>query len=205
MKNQDRNLERIGQTLLPSWLELTVAVIIAVIVGAGAFLSKIINSSTDFQGGVSLLGSSASTSIQRVTDNLAQNTFVSNLPLIFFWGAVGFVVYSSAIHISSIFSEAEELREEMGFVHSSRQALVNDAIVRLIVRTVAVIAWAFYIKLFIDVIIPYSLAAFQVSFNSVMWSDKILYSLLAAAVMIFGLHIHVMLLRIITLRSKLLS
>ncbi|MDB5175623.1 MAG: hypothetical protein JWM81_481 [Candidatus Saccharibacteria bacterium] len=205
MKNQDRNLERIGQTILPSWLELTVAAIITVIMGAGAYLSKVINSNTDFQGGVSLLGSSTSSSIQRVTDSLAQNTLISNLPLLFFWASVGFVVYSSAIHVSAIFSNAEDLREQMGYVHSSRQALVNDAIMRLVIRTVAVVAWAFYIKLFIVIIIPYTLAAFQVSFNAILLSDKILYSLLAAAVMIFGLHIHVMLLRIITLRSKLLS
>ncbi|MDB5185022.1 MAG: hypothetical protein JWN38_830 [Candidatus Saccharibacteria bacterium] len=205
MKNKQYELEKIGQTVLPSWLELVLIGLITVAAGLYAFISKLVDSNNDVQGGVSLLGSTTTSTVQSITDKLAQNNFISNLPLILFWAAIGFVVYSSAVRIYTTFSNAEELREEMDYVNSSRQSLIKDAVLRVILRLTAVVIWAFYVKLFFAVIAPYALTCLQITLNTSDITERLAYGVLGFAVMMVGLHFHIVLVRLISLRSRMLG
>ena len=201
MKNQ--KLEHLGLLLLPSMLGLTLSIVLAVFAIGATFIANSASADVNLSGGLQLLSSFSSENLDTLKQTLARNEIIGSLPLTLFWAAVGLVVYTSATHLYAIFANAEQLREQMEFVHASRREMLIDALEKVMLRIVAIIAWFGLIKLSIEALVPYVGSSLQIAAGSMQLVDKIGYSALAAMTLVFSIHLHVMLIRLITLRYRL--
>ncbi|HET7320635.1 MAG TPA: hypothetical protein VFI84_03590, partial [Candidatus Saccharimonadales bacterium] len=138
---------------------------------------------------------------KNITDNLARNHVVSNMPLFLFWAGIGVIVYFFAISIAGAFGRAVEMERELGYVNAPRQRIMRNAAIHTIVRLVMLGAWVVYMELFLRILLPYSLGAAHVAATSVL-ASAIAYAVLSTSILLASLHIHVVMLRLIFLRTR---
>ena len=189
--------------LQPSWLSGLIAIIASLATLAVAIVVSNYEGSSLQQELFSARqgGPITSFNFQAVTDNLARNSVISNMPLFLFWAALGVIVYLFATSIWAAFSHAEELREEMEYVNAPRQNLVRTAALHAIVRLAALGLWIAYLQLFLKVLLPYVLAAAHVAAVGLSLAN-FAYSFLALFVLFVGLQVHVIFLRLVLLRLR---
>lgn len=137
-----------------------------------------------------------------VNSNIEENSFVSNLPLLVFWGVTGLIVYSMVINLLSAFGKAVELTEEMKYVNVNRHELINNVLTKFFVRVFCLAVWLLLIQLTLKLFIPYSVAAVQVANGSDKITELIGYLLMAFSITAVTLHMHAVLLRLIRLRPR---
>jgi len=140
---------------------------------------------------------------QTITDNLADNKVVSNLPLFLFWAALGVIIYLFATSCWEIFDKAEELREELEYVNAPRRHMLRNTFVSLLLRLVFLVLWLGYLRLFLQVILPYVLAAVHVAAIDLVSVTGAGYILLSLIILFIALQINVIFLRMIWLRLRL--
>ncbi len=192
------------QMLLPSWLSglVTVTLSLAVVLGSAA-LAHYQGSTLQFL--VALHNSqnhSVQSSYQTVGNNLSASSFISNVPLFIFWGAVGGVAYLFLSNVVNGLYKAKQLRQEMDYVHADSQALLRQAAIHLVVRLGVLLVWFVHIKLTLHVFLPYILAVTYAGAGALNLLVTVGYFVLAISVLAVSLHVHVVLLRLLLLRSR---
>jgi hypothetical protein len=199
------SLRQIWRALLPSWLSGLVAGVVSLAAVAGTIIVtnyevsglrqeifEAQNSGTGVQG----------FDYQAITNHLAQNQLISNLPLFLFWAALGVVVYLLATGLWSGLANAEELREELDYVNAPRQWILRTILIHLTVRLMVLVLWVIYLQIFLRILLPYVLAAAHVAATSLLSFSGIGYALLALVVGLLALHVHVVLLRLLLLKVR---
>jgi hypothetical protein len=191
--------------LLPSWLSGVIALIIGLIIFAGPFL--LLHFGTTAQEG--FLGlhivyqhSSLTTIAHSVSTQFLGNPHVGQAVFVGFWGAVGLVTYLIG---ESLVRRAENfftIVQEFGYVHVARHQLFQYHLVRSAVQILAVIAWCILLSLFIYKILPYSIAAAQLSSEPGATSSNWLTSLAYSAGCILAIHALTVFLRLMVLRPR---
>lgn len=196
-------LKQIWQVLTPSWLSGLVVFVISLAAVGGTIVITNYEVSGLRQEIFEVRNSGAVQGFdyQAITSHLAQNQLISNLPLFLFWAGLGVVVYLLATSLWGSLANAEELREEMEYVNAPRKWILRTLLVHLAVRLVVVLLWAAYLRVFLNVFLPYVLAAAHVAATSLSVSS-IGYALLALAVGFVALHAHVTLLRLLLLKVR---
>ncbi len=204
MKHSNKLLE----LLTPSWLVnliglavgiLTTATIIVISSYEGSDLKLQV-----FQAKTSSQPGSTSVTYDYITKNIADNSFFGALPLLLVWAGVGLMIYFIAMSIARSISQASELRDELNYVHVSRDELLRQNLIRLGLRAAAIFGWIICIVLSVRVFVPYALAAAHVagqgfSLNSVK------YAVLAVAVLYAVVYTQAIFLRLIALRPRLFN
>ena len=138
---------------------------------------------------------------QQLTDRLAKNIFVSNIPLLLFWSAVGLIIYLCAANIVSAFGSGVELEEQLNYVNSSRSKLIRFEIIVVFIRAAVLAGWLLYLQLFIRLLLPYALAAAHAArLNGAL--NGIGQIGLAALVLFIGIHLHLVFLRLLLLKTR---
>ena len=174
-------LKQIWILLQPSWLSgllagfASVAVVVATLIISnyqGSSLQQELFEAKAGHGTASVLG------FQTITDNLSANKAVSNLPLFLFWAALGVIIYLFATSVWEVFSKAEELREEFEYVNAPKRHMLRDTLVSLLLRLVFLVLWLGYLRLFLQVILPYVLAAAHVAAIDLVSANGVGYVLL---------------------------
>lgn len=192
--------------LIPSWLSGLIAmggslaVTIGIIVISSYQGSALQQQLFEARGGrstASVLG------LQTIADNLSQNRIIDNLPLFLFWAVLGVIVYLFVIGIWNAFSTAVELHEEMSYVHASRQQLIRQAAQHTIFRLIILGLWLLYLRLFLRLLLPYGLAAAHVATH--LNISAIVYAVVAVVDIAVALHIHVVLLRLLLTRLRIVG
>lgn len=151
--------------------------------------------------GLFAANSLAAPTYQQITNRLAQNSFVSNIPLLLFWMAVGMIIYLCAINIVTAFGNGVELEEELNYVNAQRSKLIRYEIFLVFIRAVILAGWLVYVQLFIRLLLPYVLAAVQAARLSGILSG-IGQIALAALVLFISIHIHLVFLRLLLLKTR---
>ena len=196
--------KNLGLLFTPSWVVNVIGVLLAVLVTAGVIVLN------QFQGSelrreifaVQAGHDTSASSVSTITDNISSNNFLNALPLLLVWAAVGLVVYYFAMAIVRSLGQAAELREQLGYVHVSRQARMREALMTLGIRAGAVIGWFICIKLSMSYLIPYALAAANAAATSFS-VQNIGYALLSAVVIYFVIYINTVFVRLIALKPRL--
>jgi hypothetical protein len=137
-----------------------------------------------------------------VSTQFLGNPHVGQAVFLAFWGAVGLVVYLMAASLVRRSEDFFSLVHQMDYVNVVRHQYVQYHLIRAIVRIVAVVGWCLLLPNFIYKIVPYSLAAAQVSAeHSTLnhWLTSILFCF--GSVLI--LHVLTVLLRLMVLRPRL--
>jgi len=193
-----------GQLLLPSWGSLVASLVFSLAVVIGTVLALYYQAS-DFRQLRSLQQAQASSvtqNYQQVGDGLEHNTFVSNIPLLVFWGVVGMIVYSFVMSLLRAVENAVELEQEMHYVHPNH-ALRRLAFIRLALRVGAAVALFLYLKVTLKIIVPYVIAlVYAGTAPEGVWVNSV-YMVSALVVMAACLHGYVILARLLTLRARL--
>jgi len=138
---------------------------------------------------------------QQITDRLAQNTFVSNIPLLLFWMAVGLIVYLFAVNIVKAFGSGVELEEQLSYVNSQRSKLIRFEIIVAMIRAAMLAGWLLYAQIFIRLLLPYALAVAQAArLDGAL--NGIGQVALAGLVLFISIHLNLVFLRLLLLKTR---
>ena len=192
------------QLLKPSWVSGLICVLasIAIVV---ASLAALFYKGSSLKILVQLQRDAATTSTnyQAVDTTMANNAFLSNVPLLVFWAGVGIVAYACTSAIVQALRSAAELEQEMSYVHIQRRELIRTAFERLAIRLFSLTVWFIYLHFTIHTVIPYAVAVSYAGTLESSWALGVLYVLGAVSVLIVSMHAHTVLLRLVALRPRL--
>ena len=184
----------------PSILSGIVTAVISVLVTGFAVVSSY-GSAGVLQQGLFAAHNLSAPTYQQLTDRLAQNIFVSNIPLLLFWSAVGLIIYLCAANIVAAFGSGVKLEEQLNYVNSSRSKLIRFEIIVVFIRAAVLAGWLLYVQLFIRLLLPYALAAAHAArLNGAL--NGIGQIGLAALVLFIGIHLHLVFLRLLLLKTR---
>ncbi len=187
---------------------------IDVVAGVGLVITTIVVSSFrssslqkelfDYQ--TNNLTSDLSNNSQIVAHGLNSNTFVSNLPLLLFWGLVGTVIYMLVLSLARALKGAVQLHDEMEFVHANQTSLIRTALIEFLIRVVVLVFWVIYISFFFHRLIPYCLAAAHAASAVGFFTlNGLLYAILAFIVVVIAVHVHTIFLRLLLLKPRIFT
>lgn len=193
----------------PSWFSLLVSIALSLTIVIGTIVISHYNGSVlqkqlfDFratQDTATITGDYDS-----IGDDISDNSLVSNLPLLFFWGLVGVAVYSLTINITSTLGNAVTFRKELGYVHANRSKLMRAALSRFVFRLGAVAAEAGLTVISLHQLLPYAIAVSHASSINLISLGGAGYSLLALTVVMLTAYVHTVLLRLVFLKPRIFS
>jgi hypothetical protein len=201
---ENRNLLKL---ITPSWLSGFIGGAVAILVtSAGIVISRYQGSELQqqiFENQANAAANGTANGVyENITANIANNSLLNTVPMLLTWAAVGLVIYYLSVSIGQSMARTVDLREQMEYVHSSRQELMRQATRNTLVRLAAVIAWFVLIKLTIGVFVPYALAAASIAGDSLSFASAG-YALLAMAILFGTVQLHAIVLRLIALRPRL--
>ncbi len=130
----------------------------------------------------------------RLTDVLARNTLLSNLPLLLFWSVVGALVYLIAVRLYVAISNTADLEKTFTYANVRRDSLIESLLLSFGLRLVAFFGWLIYCALLFKTILPRIIAVGSLGHLGLS------LLLVAAAV-----HVHVIFVRLIALRTRIFS
>lgn len=195
-----------GLLLMPSWL----STIIGATISLGIVVYTLV--SAHYRGSNAQLtflnygkpGLDATT--QSVSNRLASNELLANLPLFIFWALVGAVVYMFAINIFTAFKYVAEVTDEIEhYENVNRRQLIRVAVEKLAIRLGVLLVWIPYVLLFFSWVVPYGIAASLAASADFPSFSSGAIATLAVIILFAAIHLHVVLLRLLTLRVRLFS
>lgn len=199
----------IDALLTPSWLSGLVCVVASVAL-------VLVTLSLFYYRGSSLnnlvIDQQQQASAQAITPDYAEvnNSFgshaiISDIPLFIFWAGIGAIVYAFVSAIIGAFRSIAELRKDMEYVNASRQELVKWEVERAAIRLVALVLWVIFLNYTLHFVYPYAAALSYAGSAAGNWLFELLFIL--GSVLVLGVcgHLHVIFLRLIAIRPRLLG
>lgn len=151
---------------------------------------------------VELIGQSKST-VGTISDTIFGNHILNKVLYFAFWMMVGLLVYLLLYTLIKGVSSAAEDIEQAAYTNSRLDDLEHTVGVRLAIRTAATILWFSYSLIFVKLLVPFSIVSARSSIRlfprPIAWLD----ALIGWLVLSFCLHLHVVFLRLVTLRVRL--
>lgn len=192
--------------IAPSWVVNFMALTLGLlIVGGTIILSQYQGSELHRQiFEVQERGAISAEGYDTITDNIASNDFLNSLPLLIVWACVGLIVYYFSVAVIKALTQAAELRDQLNYVHVSREARVREAVMHLAIRAAGIFGWFIFIKISLSVLLPYALAAANIAGQSLSLQSAG-YALLAVAVIYVAVCVHAVFLRLILLRARVIG
>lgn len=197
-------LNKIWQLITPSWLSGLIAGIASMAIVIGVIVISQYQSSELRQELFEAHQANTVTStfgFKTITDNLAQYDIINNAPLFLFWAGIGIVVYFFAVSIMGALSSAVEMEQELEYVNAPRERLIKAAALKTVIRLVLLGLWLAYLQLFLHILLPYVLGAAHVAATSTR-ATGMLYAMLAVGILFLSIQGHVMLIRLVVLRTR---
>ncbi len=202
-------LKNIRAIIQPSLASFALSLIVTVaVVGAGLWFTDVrtgvLFNALTFGANTSASTLSASqTTLSQFNDRIFGNTLFNKILFYCVWLFIGCLVYILVSAIIAFGSESVETVEEMNYVHARRQQLEKVFLSRLGVRIVTFVLAVAYTTFFIRLLLPYGVYAVHVGVNQTSLVPALLYIGLGTVVLLASLHIFVVLLRVIALRTRL--
>jgi hypothetical protein len=204
--DSDMDFQLFGILLSPSWLSGLLTAIASLGLVAFSIISSHYNGSNAQLQFLKFNAGRSHDSTRAIGHTLDKNAIISNLPLMLFWCIVGFIVYMFANNVMVAIQQAAEFRQELDhYANLNRRQLIVHAIEKLGIRLMVLIIWVPYILVFFHVIVPYIIALSLAASPALASPSGISYFILASVVMFVSVHIHVVMLRLLALRPRLLS
>jgi hypothetical protein len=192
--------------LLPSWLSGIFALIIGLVIFWGPFL-LIHYGTTAQQGFIGLNSAYQQSSLSVIEHNVSSHflgsQLLSSVIFLAFWGAVGLVVYLLAYNTVRRAGDIFSLVKQLGYVHVVRHQLIQYHLRRGLLRILAVGAWCLLLPFLVYRLVPFSIAAAHASAMSGSLASNWLLSLLFCLCCILAIHVLIVLLRLMVLRTRL--
>lgn len=205
-----RKLAFIGIILQPSVASFMTALTLSSLLFVSVFLG-LGNSGTSFY---ELLFGPASTpelisSTRSTFDSLSQSFFgnplINNVLFFGFWLLIGLVAYAFVSGTGATIGAAHQLVEEEKMIHAHKQNLEKELITRLVLRAAALLAWVLYMVVFLRLFLPFAMLSFQVATQASFSVSSVYTTALGYLVIFTSLHLHVVLLRCLLLRPRVIG
>lgn len=197
-------LKLFGQLVTPSWLSGLVAVVasLALVTTAavtlhynGSSLQLLRQTQADSQSVIAQDSNS-------VNANLTANWFVSDIPLLVLWGAVGWLAYLLVTQTIRAFTNAIDLHSELQYVHANRRQQLQQIFLRFGIRLILLVTWLLYAEFTIHVLVPYIMALADAGSGGLGWLADTTYLLSAMGLTVVCVHLHTVMLRLVLLRPR---
>lgn len=140
----------------------------------------------------------------RISEQLNSSELVANIVIFCTWAVVGFAVYYLVLALLSVFIDVLTFAHLLGFKNSDKKSIILQACEQLAVRTAGLAALALFMLFAFKVLVPVVPTLLAASLSSPpLWGA--VYMLAAGVFLVVGLHIPIVLLRVIFLRVRLIS
>lgn len=203
-QNWHEILNQTGRLLQPSGLSIILTLFASLAIVIGTVASSNYNSSdlhylVQAEKDKSKPGFAAYTPLP---DRLSTSQLISDIPLLIFWMIIGLVAYSFVTAVYRAVTRAVDMGRELDYVHADRQALIRQAVIRLVIRLLALMGWTLYAALTVSSLLPYILAMSAAAKGAGDILLGIGYGAAAVGLAVVFLHIHLIFLRLVTLRPR---
>jgi hypothetical protein len=191
---------------MPTWLSSLICVGCAVVVVLGTIILTHVGTVVQ----QSLIGlhsvynqSSIGVDVKTIGNNFGNNSFLNNALLFVLWGSVGLVVYSVVQGTVNELKQADELLHELNYVHANRRSIVRNTLIRATIRLGSLLTWWFVLRFIIYKLLPYAIASAHQSASRSLNLGDLIRSLLSVVAIALGIHLLIVLARLIMLRPRL--
>lgn len=202
-------LKNISQLIKPSTASIATSLILTVIlVAAGLWYTDlhtgVLFNALTFGSSVSPANISASqTSLTDFNTRVFGNPLLNQILFYAMWLLIGCLVYVLVTAIIALGSESVETVEKMHYVNAKGSQVKRVFLSRLGTRIVAIALEIAYCILFVKLLVPYGVYAVHVGVSQTQILPALAYIGLGTFVLLVSFHIHVVLLRLIVLRTRL--
>jgi hypothetical protein len=118
---------------------------------------------------------------------------------------VGVITYTLVINIFRAFSRAVDFEHELSYVHVNRQRYLAETAIKFGIRALALLLWLLYIQFTIHVLLPYITALAYVGSGILLPLTNFLFLLAAIGLSLIIFHIHILMLRLLLLRPRIIG
>lgn len=198
----------LGLLLSPSWLSGLIAVVCGLTITIGVITAFSFNNSSIQQQLISRQQNEPKKPLTKpgeIAPNQDKTGLRHSWPLLIIWAGIGLVVYILVAWIVHSLSDAEALRESLGYVNAKPLVTLEIAFGHFILRFVAAVGLVIMVKIFIDQVIPYSITAAHASVIEAVSPYAFLYALLSFAIVVVSLHLQTIFLRLALGRPRVFS
>ena len=198
----NRAVNPLGNALTPSVLSGLAAVFISIVVVAGVIgMATYEGSELQFIRNAQT-SEAALVNYESVSRDINSGGLVSNIPLFIFWCGVGLIVYFFASGVFGFSQRFIEFERELGYVNANRAAQVRTAAFGTILRLAMLVIWLAYVQFTLHTLLPYVIALSVAAAGGYGWVLGALYAAGAILLLALAIHLHVVLLRLTLLRTR---
>lgn len=201
---QLRPTNQLLEVLSPSWLSGLLAVFFGLLLTVGVIVAFTAHNST-IQQQLTNFQQKEEKPLTTPDQVLAENdkpTLKGSWPLLIVWSLAGVAAYLVATNIARSISDANDLRETLGYVHADRRLLLQSATTHIIAWGISIIMWIAFTVFFFKWAIPYAITAAHASVSELRSLNGLLYAVLAFSVIAIGIHLHAVFMRLVARRSR---
>lgn len=148
---------------------------------------------------------SAHTTYSTYYNNIFGNSTLNSILFFVFWMIIGLIVYIFIMILNQGISEADEVAHELNYVHIQKNELLEQISIKLGIRFAVILGIAVYSFLFLKTLLPFSIANLQIVAGSLPNVTGIGYGFIGIFSLALGLHVFVVLLRLLYLRIRIFS
>jgi hypothetical protein len=190
LDKQDRKL--FGLLLKPSWLSGLIAVVAGLAVSLGVILAFSFNTSAVSQQLARWQQDQPAkplTQPGQIVTAEGRPQLKDTWPLLIFWAAIGLVVYGITASVVHSASDAEKLRESLGYVNANPRKQLQATAGHLFLKLVAFVIFVVFALVFYKEIVPYAITAAHASAVDIQSGTGVLYMFLSFAIVAVSLHL----------------
>lgn len=208
LDKQDRKL--FGLLLKPSWLSGLIAIVAGLAVSLGVILAFSFNTSAVSQQ-LTRWQQDQPVKVKPLTQpgqfvaSEGRPQLKDTWPLLIFWAAIGLVVYVVTAALVHSASDAERLRESLGYVNANPRKQLETTAGHLFLRLVAFAILITLALVFYKQIVPYAITAAHASAVDIQSGTGALYMFLSFAIVAVSLHLETIFLRLSFGRPRLFA
>jgi len=194
--------------LLPSILSFFICIGFSLLLLVGSNWSFLIRTPLFYDyffgpKGLVTLMQNSSGSLSSFGDAVVAGPFTYNILVLVVAAVVGLLVYGFLEGFDRLAANTNQTLQDMHDTNKSySRAMKMEAGVRLGVRVTAMVMWLLYWVFFSKIIIPFTLLVFRMGLHEPFTRTGIEYNALGIVVLFLGFHLHVVLLRLLTLRLR---
>lgn len=201
-------LRHISSVLAPSVSSTAVNLVLAGIAYAVVLLSTSVGNGTVYDW---LLGPNSSAGqIQKahgtftaLSTTILGNTLLNQVLFFGMWVLVGVAVYVVLIVVGHEFSELHHVQQDFSFANARLSQVMAYHGLRLFIRSIVLAGWGLYWLFFVRIFVPFSLLCAHIGSGQLGTTTGWLYTITGFAVLVVTLHLHLVFLRLLLLRTRL--
>lgn len=206
LDQQDKKL--FGLLISPSWISGLIAVVLGLVFSIGVILAFSVNTSSVQQQLISWQQDQPERPLTQPGTYVGADEhpqLKDSWPLLIVWAGVGLIVYMITAAVVHSLSEAEAVRQSLGYVHANPSKTLEITVGHIILRAVAAAALVAMFIIFYKHVIPYSITAAHASASDIQSVTGVLYAVLAFAMVALSVQLQTIFLRLSLGRVRVFS